>query len=651
MRLKTTTTLNTVLLLGVCLALGITLWWSERALEHPYQLMSRYLGLSQQFQYQVARSLQSYLDSGDALQHSHALQALDALASETEALPEHFAQALRPSLSELRQFAANELLAAGKLAGDPQGLLVQAERELADNLEQFGQYARQANSRDYPPLLLIASIHLQRLGQIRARLVATGRDELSAELEQTLDALTSDIRQLSTLAPLGITLESHSGGNDFAAMMGLGGGSKPKATEEASATLKRELNSLIKRYPAELNRTRDLIRQRVTLTDTTRQRLEALQKALAELESPVQNEHARIQNEVRLIQAGIILLILAIALTIDRLQRRLTTTLSRLRPQLSTWAEGHFEHPVRLDSRIQEMQEIEGSLNWLRDYLVQLVSTLRHHAQDVAGSSHNLTEMSHELQDGARHQSAETAQIRDSLGELEATIQQVSTGAHDAAEASQAAEQAVNHGQQVIGQSLNGLKALVEEVQSNAAAIEALANETNTIGNVLTVIRSIADQTNLLALNAAIEAARAGEQGRGFAVVAEEVRSLAQRTTHATGEIQQVIARLQQAARQSVETMQAQVSHAEATAAQAESADGAMAQIVRTILSIRDMAEQIAQATAQQSHAVGEIRSHSERIYQLGDINLEHINQGLVQSEHLLKLGQDLDQTTQSLRL
>jgi methyl-accepting chemotaxis protein len=77
----------------------------------------------------------------------------------------------------------------------------------------------------------------------------------------------------------------------------------------------------------------------------------------------------------------------------------------------------------------------------------------------------------------------------------------------------------------VIGLSLTGLHALVGEVQGNAQMIEHLAEESATIGGVLTVIRSIADQTNLLALNAAIEAARAGEMGRGFAVVADEVRS------------------------------------------------------------------------------------------------------------------------------
>ncbi|WP_227656002.1 methyl-accepting chemotaxis protein, partial [Klebsiella pneumoniae] len=114
----------------------------------------------------------------------------------------------------------------------------------------------------------------------------------------------------------------------------------------------------------------------------------------------------------------------------------------------------------------------------------------------------------------------------------------------------------VEQGQAVIGQSLSGLRELVDEVQGNARMIEQLAEESATIGGVLTVIRSIAEQTNLLALNAAIEAARAGEAGRGFAGVADEVRSLAQRTAASIAEIHQIIEAVQSGAVEAVKAIE-----------------------------------------------------------------------------------------------
>jgi len=108
-----------------------------------------------------------------------------------------------------------------------------------------------------------------------------------------------------------------------------------------------------------------------------------------------------------------------------------------------------------------------------------------------------------------------------------------------------------------VEQSTTIARTAVAEAAETNRKVEGLSSSANRIGEVISLINGIASQTNMLALNATIESARAGEAGKGFAVVAHEVKTLAGQTAHATDDITQQIAAVQDGTRATAEAIHA----------------------------------------------------------------------------------------------
>ncbi len=156
------------------------------------------------------------------------------------------------------------------------------------------------------------------------------------------------------------------------------------------------------------------------------------------------------------------------------------------------------------------------------------------------------------------------------------------------------------------------------------------------------MINGIAEQTNLLALNAAIEAARAGDAGRGFAVVADEVRSLAQRTQQSTAQIEELIGNLQKGALHASSLMDSSRGLADETVSLARDVGEELQAITRTISTIQAMNLQIATASEEQSSVAEDINRSVLSVRDVADQSAAAAQQTAASTVQLARLGGEL---------
>ncbi|WP_435607168.1 methyl-accepting chemotaxis protein [Pseudomonas knackmussii] len=301
--------------------------------------------------------------------------------------------------------------------------------------------------------------------------------------------------------------------------------------------------------------------------------------------------------------------------------------------------------------RSDELGQLQRTMLRMRDSLGELLRHLGSGVGQLATSADELSAVTEQTRAGVNSQRIETEQVASAIEEMAATVQEVARNAEQASGAARQADRQARDGEQVVGQAIEQIDNLAAEVERSSEAMGRLRGDSEKIGSVLDVIKSVAEQTNLLALNAAIEAARAGEAGRGFAVVADEVRALAQRTQQSTAEIEELIASLQTGTQQAAQRMDDSRRLTGNSVELTRRAGDALAAIARTVSEIQGMNLQIASAAEQQSSVAGEISRSVAQVREIAEQSAAASEQTAVSSNELARLGNDLQGQVARFRL
>ena len=282
------------------------------------------------------------------------------------------------------------------------------------------------------------------------------------------------------------------------------------------------------------------------------------------------------------------------------------------------------------------------SLGEMQSSLSRLISQVHSSSNVISTAAEELSAATEQTRIGVASQRLEIDQVATAIHEMLATALEVARNSEDAANAALSADMQAQAGGGMAKLAITQITRLADEVSKSATAMTRLKQESEHIGGVLDVIKSVADQTNLLALNAAIEAARAGDAGRGFAVVADEVRNLAKRTQGATQEIGKLTNGLQQIAEEAAGMMDVCRGLTDETVIQVSNTGNAVAAIAEMIANIQQMVRQIATAGEEQSAVAEEISRSVTSVRDIADQSAIASEQTAASSTGLANLGSAL---------
>ncbi|KNH11912.1 hypothetical protein ACS79_15130 [Vibrio lentus] len=237
------------------------------------------------------------------------------------------------------------------------------------------------------------------------------------------------------------------------------------------------------------------------------------------------------------------------------LVKRITSPIQYVLGILEEMVHGNYSQSVKTTGWSSEFQILTERLEDVIRANESLINNVKTASLDIKSQSQENSQAVHIVATSGIEQKSMMAQISTAVEELDNITRKTTLSVEQSSAHTEEVRRIVGETFNVVGNNVEGNNTLRTLITDSTENITRVAERSEEINKIISVIDEIANQTNLLALNAAIESARAGEYGRGFAVVSDEVRNLAHRTTDSTQQIQTMIENLQCATKEAVDSM------------------------------------------------------------------------------------------------
>ncbi|NNJ69290.1 MAG: methyl-accepting chemotaxis protein [Boseongicola sp.] len=279
---------------------------------------------------------------------------------------------------------------------------------------------------------------------------------------------------------------------------------------------------------------------------------------------------------------------------------------------------------IRLSNAFdQDYEALRSHFNESVLALDKAVSLVMDNSGAILGEAGNISSAADDLSRRTEQQAATLEQFAAALTQITASVASAAEGASKASD--------------VVTEARKNAEASGTVVREAVDAMGEIANSSEQISRIISVIDDIAFQTNLLALNAGVEAARAGDAGRGFAVVASEVRALAQRSSEAAREINTLISTSGNQVKRGVSLV--------------DKAGTALNEIVTSVGDIEDHVTGIAASAREQSTGLEEINTAISQLDQVTQQNVAMFEETTAATHTLTAEANALVSTTGKFRI